>query len=240
MKMLLRICGVARRVLYDILLPLAIVFLIVAGGYYLLMIFAPKANDVANEFPVFVKFLIVVLTTLVGIGIALFWSIQRLTKEAVARDLRKKFSEIRGKLAIESGLTSYQLKQTDTAIIRTKLALNEKLTELDDIMAKNNLAYYYAMKHEHQVLSETEMEEAKEWAKFVLGKYDRWSEIYNKITWVETYTFTMSRLAKGGQEMEKVIQEINGMLKRPEMDAIKDDVATNLKYLESRLRGETA
>ena len=96
------------------------------------------------------------------------------------------------------------------------------------------------MKHEHQVLSETETEEAKAWAKFALDKYDRWSEKYNKITWVETYTFTMSRLVKGKQESEKMIQAIGDMLRRPEIDEIKNDVEANLKYLESRLRDETA
>lgn len=216
------------------------------------MKFAPEADKVADEFPTFVQLLVVIVAALIGIGIAVFWSIQKLTKESVEKDLRKQFSEIRGKLAIASGLTSYQLSQIntaitsyqlsqiDTAIIRTKLALNENLAEIDEIMAKNNLAYYYAFKHEYQPLSETEEEEAKAWAKFVLGKYDRWSENYNKLTWVETYTFTMSRLTKGRQESEKMIQEIGDMLRRPEIDEIKNDVEANLKYLKSRLREEMA
>lgn len=240
MKKLLQIYGVVRRLLYDILLPIGIIFLIVSAGYYLLMKFAPEADKVANEFPVFVQLLVVILTVSVGIGIAVFWSIQKLTKESVKKDLRKQFSEIRGKLAISNGLTCYQVGQNELAILRTKQALNENLTEIDEIMAKNNLAYYYAMKHESQALSGTEMEEAKAWARFVLGKYDRWSENYNKITWVETYTFTMSRLTKGRQESEKMIQEIGDMLRRPEIDEIKSDVEANLKYLESRLREEMA
>jgi len=227
---------VVRRVLYDILLPIAIIFLIVATGYYLLMKFAPGADKVANEFPIFVKLLIVILTALVGIGIAVFWSIQRLTRESVEEDLRKQFSEIRGKLAISDGFTAYNLELYDMAIIRTKKALGENLTELDEILAKNNLAYYYAAKHEQYALSEVEKKEAETWAKFIYSKYDRWNKDYDRPTWVETYTFVMSRLAKGRQESEKIIQEIRDILGRPEFDEIKDDLIANLKYLESRLR----
>ena len=240
MKKLLQICGAARRILYDILLPAGIIFLIVSAGYYVLMKFAPEADKVANEFPTFVQLLTVILVALVGIGIAIFWSIRKLTKESVEKDLHKRFSEIQGRLEIHSGLTSYQVGQNDLAIMRTKRALNENLTEIDEILAKNNLAYYYALKHESQALSETETEEAKAWARFVLGKYDRWSESHNRLTWVETYTFTMSRLAKGRQEIEEMIQEISDMLRRPEIEEIKNDVEANLKYLKSRLREETA
>lgn len=240
MRKLLQICGGAKKVLYDILLPIGIIFLIISAGYYLLMRFAPEADKVANEFPIFVQLLVVILIVLVGIGVAVFWSIQRLTKESVEKDLRKQFSEIRRKLAISNGLTCYQVGQNELAIVRTNEALKENLTEIDEILAKNNLAYYYALKHESQALSETEMEKAKAWAKFVLGKYDRWSEGYNKLTWVETYTFTMSRLTKGRQESEKIIQELSDMLKRPEIDEIKSDVEANLKYLEARLREEMA
>ncbi|GEM_PF-3080343 len=96
------ICGISRRVLYDTLLPLAIVGVVVAIAFYIIR--APEAYRLIDQYAV-LRDLLLILLAAVTVSAWFVWRMVRNeTIKAVRADIEKNFSRMGGKLAISMGL----------------------------------------------------------------------------------------------------------------------------------------
>ena len=225
-RLTLELFAIGKRTLWDLVIPLAILALLIVITLRLV----PPAFSLVDQ--TWLGILAILLALLGAIGGLLWWFLRRDVREAVERDIKRQFSEIRGKLAIAEGFSLYSHGYYEPALRRTKDALDERLDELDIIWAKNNLAYYYAKIHEQQPLSEIDRRQAESCAKLVHKKYDKYRERFNRPTWVETYAFVKARLAVNKEERQKVRDEINNMLKRADLESVAGDLNKSLDHLD--------
>ena len=97
---LIEVFWISRRILRDVLFPLAIFLLIVFLVVYIVK-HVPSAYQLVNQYEVLRDLLMILLAGLAVAAGAIYYFLLRGIKESVKKDMRREFSEIRGKLKIQ-------------------------------------------------------------------------------------------------------------------------------------------
>ena len=126
---------------------------------------------------------------------------------------------------------SWNVGDIDRAIKETKGALNENLSKSNKAWIRNNLAYYYAAKHEKEPQWHLR-NEALRFAEYAYKKYDKYVKDFNNPEWVETYIFVKARFAKDEREKDEIKEKITNLLKREDLHEIKKYLEDTLDYLK--------
>ncbi len=99
---------------------------------------------------------------------------------------------------------------------------------MERICAKNNLAYYYALKHQQEPLLLADKQTALNWAEEAYKKYDKTIKGFDDPELVETYIFVKARFAETKEERNKVRGEIQNLIGRDEFLGIKKSLEATL------------
>ena len=130
------------------------------------------------------------------------------------------------------GLSLSLNKQYDNAIVQTRQALREQIDQLDTLIAKNNLAYYYAQRHKEKPLTEKDKEDALKWANEVYRAYDKTNKDYDRPDFVDTYAFVKATLADSSKEKEEIRKIIAELIGRDEFHKIVTTLNETIRLVE--------
>lgn len=227
--LLIEINEISKKLIYPVILVAIIMFILAFSVYVLECI--PISLPAKHKYDVLKDVLQIVLVIVGVIGLGIFWGLHKMLKDDVEKIIEEKFSDVRGEIEILNGFTLWTIKNIDGAISNTKRALGRSLKERDEIMAKNNIAYYYAEKHEKEPPQWGLKDEAIKFAEYVYKKYDKYREGYNDPNWIETYAFVKSRFAKEDREREETMRELKELIRREDLKEIKEDLEKSVNYL---------
>lgn len=187
------------------------------------------------KYDIFRDLLVLLLSLAAVIGYFLYLLLKLLLKKSINEHIQKSFSTLRGHIYITDGLRDYDRGDIERAIEYTEKALKENLSERDEIWAKNNLAYYYAMLYKNPEFSQfINKQRVLEFAEFVFKKYNPCIKEYAEPDWVETYVFVRSRFANTIEEIEEIIKFIEEIIKNPFLVTKKEDLEKTLTYLREK------
>lgn len=237
-RIFIEIIDISRKLLYPLIL-VSIILLIVTCAFYIFRCI-PIFKTVTDKYDVLKDVLGIIFVIIATISIGIYLYLKKLIKESVEKDIDKRFSALEGKMEVLYGYMMWKLEDNDSAIEHTKKALEDyKLEVMDEIWAKNNLAYYYAdgIKKKLVIRSGKEPiwskeDEAKELAEYIYRKYDQYKKDYDIPTWVETYIFVKSRFTKGVTDKKNVRKEILDLIERKDLEPIKEDLQESLNRLK--------
>lgn len=180
-----------------------------------------------------------VLGALIG-GLVFFLLRATLMKDIsieASKHLDKECRKLIARTDIQLGVTYWMQKSYDNSIDVTKRALaqaGDVLEETQVIFAKSNLGFYYAEKHKQQPLWQRK-EEAINLTRIGFEKYSASVPEFQKPDWIDNYIFVKAVFAQTGSEREEVIQLINELLLRGDLEAIHAYLEDSKKYV-SELR----
>lgn len=220
---------ISKKLIYPAIL-VAIIILIVAFGLYVFRCI-PVYKEIAVKYDILKDFLGIFFAIMAVVSVGLYVVLRTIIKGSIEKDIDKKFSTIRGGISLLHGLVLWNVRDFDGAIRETKAALGKNLGRSDEVWVKNNLAYYYATKHQEDPPQWHLKAEAIKFAEYAYKKYDRYTKAFNNPYWVETYAFVKARFAKEDAEKEKVREEIRGLLQRKDLSEIEEDLKKSLNYL---------
>lgn len=202
--------------------------------------FLTAAYWVGDKYTLFVDLLIFIIVLMGTIGVGIFLSIRRLTKEAVEKDMVKRFSNMKGRLDITRSVMHYQQalvykelgkqeearRDLERAIGRVELALDENLGEVDEIWAKSDLGYYYA---EAQMTGKKD--KALELTELGYKMHNPRKPKFNQPHWVDNYVYVKVRFADAKQKQE-LKEWIKDLLSKPDLASVKSYLEDSLKSLD--------
>ncbi len=180
--------------------------------------------EILRDVLVIVTSVTAILGALIG-GLVFFLLRVALMKDItaeVSKYVNKECCKLRAILDVQLGVTYWMQKSYDKAIEVTKRALvdaEDILAESKVIFAKSNLGYYYAEKHKQESAPHRK-EEAIELTKVGFEKYSPSVSEFQQPDWIDNYVFVKAAFVQTNREREEVIQLIDNMISRGDLETI--------------------
>lgn len=176
-----------------------------------------------------------VLGALIG-GLVFFLLRTALLKDItteVDKRVDKECCKLRAISDVQLGVTYWMQKSYDRAIGVTKRALDDAEDILDEskvIFAKSNLGFYYGEKHQKETIWHRK-EEAIELTKIGFEKYSSSVSEFQQPDWIDNYVFVMARFVETNREREEVVQLIDNLMTRHDLESICDYLEESKIYV---------
>ena len=201
-----------------------------------------ELGTTANQYALARDLVVALIGIASVLGLIGWYILRHVLREDVRDTMRVEFSKIQATVFLNAGLQYYLSNDIDRAISETRMSLAEaSIGDEDRLSAKNNLAYYLAVKERNAIkegrwaLTPGEADEAKDFATEILGQYRRGSAPpYGNIEMLETYAFVRATFADIDREFDELREEIKRLIETDGTEAIRQQLERTLQYLESR------
>lgn len=186
-----------------------------------------------------VLIIVVTITAVLGalIGGLVFFLLRTVLMKSITTEVDarvdKECRKLRAGADMQLGVTHWMQKSYDSAIDVTKRALaqaEDVLEETQVIFAKSNVGFYYAEKHKQQPLWQRK-EEAIDLTRIGFEKYSASIPEFQKPDWIDNYVFVKAAFARASSEREEVIQLIDELLLRGDLETIHTYLKDSKKYV---------
>jgi len=150
----------------------------------------------------------------------------------VGKHMDKECRKLRGQSDLQLGVTYWTARMYDHGIDVTQRALTEAgdvLGESQAIFAKSNLGFYYAEKHKQQPSWHLK-EAAVDLTKIGFKKYSPSISEFKEPDWIDNYVFVKSVFVQFSSEREEVIQLIDTLLLRADLESVHTYLEESKQY----------